>query len=58
MHKGNLQTQLNDTMVLRGRLENMTTWKKSPGLRLSLLKLFTPRPVNRGNSDDTLFVVP
>ena len=34
----------------------MTTWMKSPGLRL--LKLFTPRPVNRGNSDDTLFVVP
>ena len=34
----------------------MTTWKKSPVLRL--LKLFTHRPVNRGNSDDTLFVVP
>ena len=34
----------------------MTTRKKSPELRL--LKLFTPRPVNRDNSDDTLFVVP
>ena len=34
----------------------MTTRKKSPGL--GLLKLFTPRPVNRDNNDDTSFVVP